>query len=113
MIKGAVWNQYTLSPSNLNKILWQEEKSNSKRLMKEKKSEYKRLEMEKNVSQESKTIWLNVRRSMNWETEGAPGELRNKHGKIETKLKRCSQSLSRLPKKLNLLRNQKRKRWML
>ena len=42
--------------------------------------------MKRNSKQESKTMWLNVRRTMNWETEGAPGELRNKKGKIETKL---------------------------
>ena len=31
-------------------------------------------------------MWLNVKRTMNWETEGAPGELRNKKSKVETKL---------------------------
>ena len=32
-------------------------------------------------------MWVNVKRTLNWEIDSAPGELRDKKGRIETKLK--------------------------
>ena len=65
------------------------EKENTKKIIKEKRGHYLRNKII-NDGGDDKSLWKNVKDSLNWRQDGPPTELRNGDGKLESDLKKVA-----------------------
>ena len=101
------WQCWKESPTDLNKLRWEKEKKETMTKISERKSFHIKKEISESNSSNTGSLWRAVKRCINWNTTGAPRQLRNNDGTIETKSSGIAEILHETMqnKVLNIVKN--------
>ena len=79
------WLRWKESPTEENKIRWEHEKNKMRMKITERKSFHIKKEISEADSSDTGDLWRALKRCINWNTSGAPRQLRKKDGTVETR----------------------------